>query len=165
MPSSSTLDEGPGTDLDESNRSHSSQAIHQSYGLPSSYPVDVSFDLLMNRILSDENVTDDALEQFALEHLAVLDDPAYKDDNEPLWVRRLPCREVRSFSVSRMFTAMSQTTRRLGLPGTRYVNASVQACAVIASQEAEPRDQAKRLAVELSKVTHTWVAYMLWPCE
>ena len=164
MPSSSTLDEG--TDLDKSNRSYSSQAIHQSYGLPSSYPVtDVSLGLLVNIILSDKDVTDNALEHFALEHLAVLDDPAYQNDNVPQWVRRLRCREVRSFSVRRMFTAMSQTARRLGLPGTRYVNASVRACTVIASQEVDPKDQAKRLAVELSKVTHTWVAYMLWPCE
>ena len=163
MPSSSTLDEG--TDLQESNRSYSSQASRQSCGLPSSYPADVSFDLLVNRILSDENVTDDALEQFALEHLAVLDDPAYQNDNVPQWVRRLRCREVRSFSVRRMFTAMSQTARRLGLPGTRYVNASVHACAVFASQEADSRDQPKRLAAELSKVANTWVAYMLWPCE
>ena len=120
----------------------------------------------MNKILSDQDITDDALEQFTLEHLAVFDDPAYQDDNVPQWVRRLPSRSrITSFSVGKMFMAMSQTARRLGLPGARYVNAAVRACAVFASQEADPRDRCKRLAMGLSNLATSWVAYLLWPCE
>ena len=163
MHSSSTLVEA--TDPHETTQLYSSQAVHQSHGLPCSYPLGVSFNTLVNKILSDQDITDDALEQFSLEHLAVLDDPAYQDDNVPLWVRRLPTRGVPSFSVRKMFMAMSQTARRLGLPGARYVDASVRACAVFTSQEADPRVRSKRLAMELSKVANTWVAFMLWPCE
>lgn len=74
------------------------------------------------------------------------------------------------FTTPELFDAMYQIADELDLvSGKRYVSAAICVCAERGVSEAgdsrADSEQATRLAEALHRLSSTWVAFVLWPCE
>ena len=126
-------------------------------------------------IVDDETLSDTVLYEHAQSIMTVLKKPEYSHLNIPHWVLRVEKvthAKSAEFTIERFFSALYETANILELQaGRRFVSATIYACAVdVQSNEAltsaiDKDGTEAQLAVELSKLASSWIAYLLWPCK
>ena len=142
------------------------------------YTLTPDFSRAVDNLIQDAALSDSTLHSRAARYLDVFRDSNLKTSHGsvhpgPLWAERIYKTSPLSpsFTTPRLFSAMYEVADELGLvAGRRYVSAAVCACGEHATQAdgtagPESTEQADLVRAELHRLSSTWAAFLLWPCE
>ena len=144
------------------------------------YTLTSDFLIAVNNLIQDAAVSDSTLHSRAEGYLDVfrLTESNFEASQGsvhpgPPWAERIHKASPLSppFTTPSLFSAMYEVADELGLvAGRRYVSAAVCACGEHATQAdgtagPESTEQADLVRAELHRLSSTWAAFLLWPCE